>query len=275
MLRSRPIAVATVLALAGCGGAQRPSDLSPPLEPFAWMLGDWRNAHNATSVVAAPGAIYLVSFTDIAFNFDVKLLEATAAGVVLFHPMDGRAPDLAANVRPSKATFVGPDGSTTTLSHYPRMRFDDGTVSDSLLYSAGEALVAQLRPFRAAPAPDVERADIDLAKAARDHGAVGWAAGFADSGAIWTPTDGWVRGRAAVELALTDTTKTFSWEPTTSRLAPDGNLALTAGRFTTRTSRGEVTRGAYLTIWKLMPQHQWRVVFSTRQSGSRIPSNPS
>ena len=267
MSRTAPITVAAALVFAGCGGTQRPADLSAPLEPFAWLLGDWHGAGNSTSIVAAPGAIYVVNFIDMGFVFDVKLIDDTAAGFVLFHPMDGRSPDLAKKVRASEVTFMGPDGSTTTLSHYPRMLFDDGTASDSLLYSAGKVTVAQLRPFRAAAAPFVERADLELANAARDHGAEGWAAGFADNGAIWTAANGWIRGRAAIETALTESTRAISWKPTTSRLAPDGKLALTAGRFEMHNSGGEIVRGAYLTIWKLMPQHDWKVVFSTRQPG--------
>src|SRR4029079_16375306 len=71
------VRIMVVVALAACGGASKPvaptsptspispstpnPELTPALEPVAWMLGDWHGDNGATAHgVAAGGTIYLV-----------------------------------------------------------------------------------------------------------------------------------------------------------------------------------------------------------------------
>lgn len=59
----------------------------------------------------------------------------------------------------------------------------------------------------------------------------------------------------------------LQWDPDTARIAEDGTLGWTTGRYVSRrtssTGEPEESRGRYLTIWKRQPDGCWKVAVDT------------
>jgi len=115
-------------------------------------------------------------------------------------------------------------------------------------------------------------ADVAFAQATRDRGVDGWVDWFADSGVQVTPGRNIV-GKAAIREAmapaLSDSTRTLTWRPTSAEVAAAGDLGYTIGRWE-RTHRVKdstaTTRGSYVTVWRKQADGSWKVVLDIGNS---------
>lgn len=97
------------------------------------------------------------------------------------------------------------------------------------------------------------------------NGADAWAAWFAPDGAMIREGAGEVRGRDAIREAvayLDQPGLSLSWAPTRADMAASGDLGWTTGTWTFRSSPDAPVegRGRYVSIWRLQPNGEWKVV---------------
>ncbi len=130
------------------------------------------------------------------------------------------------------------------------------------------------------PARALMRADslFDVDTAAR--GADGWAAWFAEDGAMLPAGDSIVRGRDAIRDAMAPAFATpgysLRWKPVGADVSGGNDLGYTYGTYTS-TSAGPdgkpVTRGGrYVTIWKKQADGSWKAVMDIGNSSPAAPA---
>jgi ketosteroid isomerase-like protein len=69
-----------------------------------------------------------------------------------------------------------------------------------------------------------------------------------------------------------DTSFILSWEPVFEKISESGDIGYTYGIWTnTSKSKGEISRGTYLTIWKKQKDGSWKFILDTGTQG--LPEN--
>jgi ketosteroid isomerase-like protein len=107
------------------------------------------------------------------------------------------------------------------------------------------------------------------------HGAEGWVSYFNDSSASFRPGQliqiGQEAERRAITTVLSDSTTRLEWKPTNSVMAQSGDLGYTYGyyRLRGRDAKGKVQAqtGAYVTIWRRLPDSGWKVAVDIGSPG--------
>ena len=115
------------------------------------------------------------------------------------------------------------------------------------------------------------RADREFASAVAARGLDAWMEWFTDDAVRIQWRDPSVRGLDAIRKfdaqLFSDPATTLHWEPVEAGLYRGGQLGWTRGRSEMRQRAGGATsvvyRGSYLTIWRLEPSGQWRVILDT------------
>ena len=139
------------------------------------------------------------------------------------------------------------------------------------------ALLLAAGPLAAQAAPGEEalmRADREFAGAVAARGLEGWMEHFTDDAVRIRWRDPSVRGLEEIRKfdaqLFADPAVTLHWEPVEAGLYRGGQLGWTRGRSEVRERSGGATnvvqRGSYLTIWRLEPSGQWRVIMDTGTS---------
>ena len=140
--------------------------------------------------------------------------------------------------------------------------------------SLSGAIALALLPA-AAPAQQGEealmRADREFASAVAARGLDGWMEWFTEDAVRIQWRDPSVRGLEAIRKfdaqLFSDPSTTLHWEPVEAGLYRGGQLGWTRGRSELRQRAGGTThvlfRGSYLTIWRLEPSGEWKVILDT------------
>ena len=118
------------------------------------------------------------------------------------------------------------------------------------------------------------RADREFARAVAARGLEGWMEYFTPDAVRIRWRDPSVRGTEEIRKfdaqLFADPAVTLHWEPVEAGLYQGGQLGWTRGRSEVRERKGDavnvVQRGSYLTIWRLEPSGQWRVILDTGTS---------
>ena len=118
------------------------------------------------------------------------------------------------------------------------------------------------------------KADRDFAAAVAARGLEGWMEYFTDDAVRIRWRDPSVRGAPEIRKfdapLFADPAVTLHWEPVEAGLYRGGQLGWTRGRSEVRErARGATTvvqRGSYLTVWRLEPSGEWRVILDTGTS---------
>lgn len=265
-----------------------------PMQPLAWLLGDWRSATGRWHWVSAGDKVYGVAFDPIAFRqgFGVMILEeerdpTQLRGVPWLQVYEGPESLLGIRDRLGASLARFRQGMAEGAPFEITLRRDaDGLEIATRRTTArrilGSPRTSQFRPYDGERAPELEQADHALVAAVNDRsdGSVStsgatWAAAFAPDGAYWCErcTNG-APGRAAeAVLAIRNRPGTFDWTPIASRRA--GNLGFTVGHMSYRPRLlPGVWRGTYLTIWQRGGDGRWRILFYTRRSAPAVLPEP-
>ena len=116
------------------------------------------------------------------------------------------------------------------------------------------------------------RADREFARAAHESGLEGWMSFFADDAVRIQWGDAAVRGLEAIRKfdarIFSNPEVSLQWEPLEAGLYRDGKLGFTRGRAEVRrrnpgAEAAVVWRGSYLTIWRMEPSGEWKVILDT------------
>jgi ketosteroid isomerase-like protein len=286
----RAVAVAVAVVAAACGGPSKPAptvtvpvasapnpELTPALEPVAWLLGDWHGDAGATEhTVAAGGTVYTVYFNGDgnATPWGVRIIDdgdgdsATADGIrrlLTVTPGEGL-------VDASETTFeaghVAYFQTVKTLTATIDLKRDGDTLVQTLLIVTSSGLKmrgAKRMTATADPsAPELEAADraFDADTAAR--GVDGWVAAFAPDGALVRGHD-WIAGGAAIAANLDNTHNAghLRWSPIASRVHGDLGFTVGTATWTANDTTEPAWRGSYVTIWGRQPDGSWKVVMDT------------
>jgi ketosteroid isomerase-like protein len=118
------------------------------------------------------------------------------------------------------------------------------------------------------------RADREFASAVAARGLEGWMEYFTDDAVRIRWRDPSVRGAEEIRKfdaqIFADPAVTLHWQPVEAGLYRGGRLGWTRGRSEVRERKGDATnvvqRGSYLTIWRLEPSGQWKVILDTGTS---------
>jgi ketosteroid isomerase-like protein len=284
------VRVLVVVALVACGSSpksvERPPvansppaatnpELTPALEPLAWMLGDWHGDDGETEhTVAAGGTIYTVYF-----NREHGEPDSPSWGVRMIDDGDGES-DTADGIRRwvqiatgeglvtgSEASFE-PDhvvyaASWDQLAVTLDLRRDGDTLSERVTLGTLEVP----RRFTAAidaAAPELEAADREFDAAAAARGVDGWVTAFALGGAMVRDHE-WITGDAAIgaKVEKTLTTGHLRWAPIASRIHGDFGFTVGTAIWTANDATEPAWRGSYVTIWGKQDDGSWSVLLDT------------
>lgn len=272
------IALAFVL-LAGCGSkTPAPKTPDPEGEPEAgkavapgWtkagiLRGDWRiDADSTPTSWLRPGelgnAIYGVDLqptpTVIVIDDEPTDKPPAQRTMRMWFYDGGKRGACEEHLGPGEAlAFTCPGDATFRF-------WKNGPALDVEAGRASNTSIMHLLPAEdLAAAPELEEADRQFSRDTTATGAKGWVAWFADDGEQWrgdTP----VIGHEAIEAMMTKTFEVIDlvWEPTVSRLAPDGKSGYTAGTYLLTMLDGSGTEtGTYVTGW-VKTAAGWKIRF--------------
>lgn len=264
--------ISWVLAVAAaCGGkAAAPTAASPATQPaegvaaLGWLEGRWLAEDGSVETWTAAGdALFGVGFT--AEGFEAMILAAGDDGRLRFTAYPGGASAtefVLVEQGAAEAVFENPEHDFPQRVRYAR----SGDALTARIEGDGRAPVDfAWHAAPTAPAPALEQADRDFAADTAARGADGWAAWFAEKGAMWRPGVGRIEGPEAVHAAMAPAFAQgfqLSWAPLASGLAADGRTGFTVGEY--RTGRGAT--GAYVSVWTESPAG-WRVLFDVGDPG--------
>ena len=273
-------------AIAGCTHASPPAKLPPPavrpadspelspaLKPLAWWLGTWMSQDRtpgndgSETWVAAGGALYGIALHTGA-HFEVLLVDdAAGAGPAdgqlrLYAMPEGKAAvefaaqPLAPNT--TAATFANAAHAWPTTVGYARAH-------DALVATIGDAPRETIRYVAApaAPAPELEAADLAFAKATAAQGAAGWVAAFAPDGAMGRKAARIEHDAIAAEMTPLLAAGKLAWAPIASGKL--GDLGFTVGKAHFEPTSGkpeDAWRSTYVTIWERVGD-TWKVRYDT------------
>lgn len=236
-------------------------------EPAALLAGDWTAAAYGTSVTwmrpgRPDGAIYGVALADppAVWVIDDEPTDQPAdqrwLRLSVYEP-GAPAPRRCDHDRdqPEGLWFACTDDAGGTLRFVQNGDLLDYEIATDTTgpftfhHSPGDPLPA---------APDAAEADRAFDADTDARGADGWATWFADDGVQWDD-DVPLVGPDAIRAYMGPVLEggKLRWQPTTSKLAPDGALATTSG--TWRFDPPGIT-GTFVTVWRKDPDG-WRVIF--------------
>ena len=115
----------------------------------------------------------------------------------------------------------------------------------------------------AAPAPELEAADLAFAADTGQRGVAGWVAAFEPGGAMMR-RGARIEGAAAIGDAMRDLLASgrLAWVPVASRRR--GDLGFTVGKATfTGATPADAWKSTYVTVWRRQPDGTWKVLFDT------------
>ena len=211
------------------------ANITPPLQPLAWLVGNWRKPDGTTDHwVAANGALYGVHLL-ADDQFEVTIIDDTkqAAGPV----------------------------ELSVDSH------DNAVTRHALAATISEPMLKGARRFDGKPAPELDAANHAASVAASAQGIEGWVDAFDTNGKMWSEDGGWVKGRADIVRDMTSTfaTTNVTWSTNKSALADSGSIGATWSHFdaSLRTTGEVVAQGNFLTVWRKQVDGSWKVVFET------------
>ena len=94
---------------------------------------------------------------------------------------------------------------------------------------------------------------------------------FADDGVMLSDNTRPIEGKSSLEevfAAGSDSLIILEWKPLFERIGQGGDLGYTWGEYKrTIKTTGEVSRGNYVTIWKLQDDGSWKFVLDTGTEG--------
>jgi hypothetical protein len=257
-----------LLALIGCSSppapakpAPPPNDLSPALEPLRAMLGDWQSDDEGTlHAFAASGAIYAGAFHRE--QLDVLIFDdgdgpGKPDGVLRMYAVSPNIDPVAfkqdATAR-ERVTFAAEGGGTAVAFQLGADAMTAYAIADG-----SEAPLAFKRAT-AAPAPELEAADLAFAKDTAARGVEGWLAAFEPQG-MMVRRGARITGRDAIAEAMKPVfdTGTLVWAPVASRRV--GPLGFTVGKATHTGT--ENWKSTYITLWHQQADGSWKVLLDT------------
>jgi hypothetical protein len=286
-------------AAIGCGTRPAPPTARQlyelgPMEPLAWLLGDWRSAAGSWHWVAAGDKLYGVAFDPRAFRqgFEVMIIEdqrdaGHVRGVPTLQLYDGPESFYGVHDRlDAKLARFGQGMAEGTPFEVTLSGGGDGFEVARRRATAQRTLgppeTSRFQPYAGERAPELEQADRALAAAANDraHGSPStsgqiWAEGFAPDGAYWCERCmAGSPGRASeAELSPRNSPGRFDWAPIASRRA--GDLGFTVGHMSYRPRLlPGVWRGTYLAVWRRGDDGRWKMLFYTRRAAPAVLPEP-
>lgn len=272
------ILILALVALVACGGTTTSvpvhAELTPALEPVAWLLGDWRSDQSDVHWVAAGGTLYRLGMNHedrwgLWIIDDGDGESDTADGVrrcIVINFTDGEVTATETSSADDRVTYAARIRGTMDLTI--DLRRDGAALIERVVADVGDGhpsdVPEQFTAAPAVPAPAAEAADraFDADTAAR--GADGWVAAFAPGGSMWRKEA--VTGADAIRAAIEPTLSKghLRWHPIASRVLND-NGAFTVGTatFTPNGATEPTWRGSYITIWVKQDDGTWKVAFDT------------
>ena len=242
-----------LLALIGCSSppapppakpAPPPNELTPALEPLRPILGDWQFDEGTFHAFAASGTIYLGAFhreTVDALIFDKDGLMSVSAETdpISFERAAG-----------APLTFKGPNGLEVVFVFS----------GDTFTATIGGHVNTFHRIATAAPAPELEAADLAFAKDVDARGVAGWTAAFAPDGVMVRRGQRLIGHDAVAEaIAPVLTDGKLAWAPIASRR--QGDVGFTVGK-ATHTGK-DSWKSTYITMWRKQADGSWKVLLDT------------
>jgi len=270
--------LAITLALAACSGPaattsgpQMPppdppksTELSPVLDALAWLPGDWKSDDGTEHWIPAGGAIYGVALQANGM-FEVMIVDdgegpGPADGVVRLIAMPGGAKGVefkASALTLESARFDNPAHDAPKTITYSRTPEGLSAVLD---IDGNRQIHFAFTPTTRTEAPELEAADRAFAADVAARGIEGWMAAFAPDGGMLKKGVR-VTGPAIREMmsGVLSTTKVV-WEPIAS--GRTAKIGFTIGKATfTGATPADSWKSTYATIWKLLPDGTWKVLF--------------
>jgi ketosteroid isomerase-like protein len=269
-----------VALVAACGGSPSPAtlsstvpapsttarQLSPALEPLAWLEGHWNFVHWH----AAGGAMYGISITEEEFNLyvidDAPLSGGTTDGKLRAFYSHNGTPMVELD-----GTVTGPTAvAFVAMTDSGQLRHEWSREGDALtgLFSKPdypmEGYTTHRLPHGFVGAPELESVDRAFSDATRERGIEGWMAAFEPDGSMHRKNRqiGLDSIRDMMEPLLAN--GTLTWAPLASVIRLDVGVGYTVGTatYTAKTS-ADSWRSSYVTIWAKQPDGTWKVRFDT------------
>jgi len=224
------------------------------------MLGDWTSEDGTLHAFAASGAIYAGAFHRD--QLDVLIFDdgdgpGKPDGVLRMYAVSPTIDPITfkqdATAR-ERVTFASESGGAAVAFQL------GGDAMTAFAISGTDEAPLAFKRASAAPAPELEAADLAFAKDTDKRGVEGWLAAFEPQG-MMVRRGARITGRDAIAEAMKPVFETgkLVWAPVASRRV--GALGFTVGK-ATHTGK-ENWKSTYITLWHQQADGSWKVLLDT------------